>query len=157
MQLARFRLDSLPPDDRDADGVLDPGDRCPGVYVPGGDGPDGCPPPFYMRVTLRWQKPSIVGRLAGGDVNCLPERLGIYRARPGADRRIRWIADSNYNLADNAFSGPFRTSFAHRFGPLERGGRLYVRVPPDFDPSVGDCDGDRSKVVTVPPRGERRN
>jgi uncharacterized delta-60 repeat protein len=140
-QVARFRGDDLPPADRDADGVLDPGDRCPGIYEPG----EGCPSDT-MHVQLIRRDDSIGGKITSTSSWCLTADVLVFRERPGRDLRIaRWRADDS--ALYEPFQSPGRSAWGKKTPPGD--GLIYARIRPHFDPTIGDCGGDRSKAITL--------
>ncbi len=97
---ARFRVDSDPPDDADADRIPDAADPCPGRYGPG----DGCP--HYIRgIRLhRKGKSQFAGKVTGpGDFLCLGgSRIVLFRQAARGDRRLGSIRLPKYDLVDHA-------------------------------------------------------
>ena len=141
--MGRMRVDTNPPDDADADGVDDPGDRCPGAYEPAG----GCPD-YDATVRLKRQKQALGLRMKAGISYCFASRIEIYRKRKGRDRRLsrRVIDDSALH---SYAASPALTQYAIK--RPSRGGRVYARVRPRFDPTVGRCHGARSHTVRLAP------
>lgn len=141
--MARMRVDANPPDDADADGIHDPGDRCPGAYEPAG----GCPD-YDATVGLKREKRALGLRLKAGHYYCFASRLELYRKRKGPDRRL-----SRRVIDDSALHSYAVSPAALRYAIKRprRGGRVYARVRPRFDPTVGKCHGARSHSVRLAP------
>ena len=141
--MARMRVDPNPPDDADADGVDDPGDRCPGAYEPGG----GCPD-YDTTVGLKRQKRALDLRMKAGLSYCFASRVELYRKRKGRDRRL-----SRRVIDDSALHSYAASPAIIRYAVNRpaHGRRVYARVRPRFDPTVGKCHGARSKTLQLPP------
>ncbi len=117
----RYRIDSDPPDDADADGVLDPGDPCPGSYGPG----DGCP--HYTR-TIRLHrkgKAGFAGKVASSELSCLGfSRIVLFRQTARGARRLGSVRlpGGFYDLAtfsyaaDRNIRDPVYAVTSQRFG-----------------------------------------
>jgi uncharacterized delta-60 repeat protein len=127
MVLARFLVSDGPPD-ADADGVLDPSDRCPDRY----GARSGCP--VHLRAVRlgvlreRW----LVVRIDAENLGCATGDSALFRKRRGKDERV---SDDN---------------FRYRLGRLEPG-RYYTRVFKKFNPEYGHCKRAVSPTVRVPP------
>ena len=141
--MARMRVDPNPPDDADADGVDDPGDRCRGVYEPAG----GCPD-YDVKVGLKRQKQALDLRVKGDHSYCFASRVELDSKRKGRDRRL------SKRVIDESALHSYATSPAvirYAINRPAHGRRVYARVRPSLDPTVGKCHGARSKTLNLPP------
>ena len=80
--VARYRVDRLPPDDADADGVADSLDLCPRLY--NSEESDGCP--HYPRsVTIRYSNraDAFKGRVLTPEPRCIGRHGGHLQAKAG--------------------------------------------------------------------------
>jgi uncharacterized delta-60 repeat protein len=142
VQVARYRVDDQGPSDLDADGVPDPKDRCPGVYWP----EDGCPSDS-VEVGLKWRDDSIGGPISSTSSYCLATDVLVFKRRHGPDELVRrWRHD------DSALHEPFHSPAQSGWGTSRPAGQglFYAEIKPHFDPTVGECGGARSAVVSVP-------
>lgn len=131
--LARYELEDGSPD-ADADGTLDPGDRCPSRY---GRKHSGCPR-HPRSLTLDYSNTSF--RFQGGLSSPYPpcvqlRKVAIFKRRPGRDRKV---------AADE-------TEFSGGYSALDPGfpGRYYATSPRTFEPEVGICAEGRSRELKL--------
>ncbi len=131
--VARYRVDRLPPNDADADGVRDALDLCPRLY--NSKESDGCP--HYPRsVTIRYSNRAhaFKGRVLTPEPRCIGHIVDIFKRRRGGDVKI----DSDYP-----------PSYTVRY-PRRRG-RYYAKVRDDltYRDRFGVCEPARSPLLRV--------
>jgi uncharacterized delta-60 repeat protein len=133
---ARFRTDHGDPDDRDADGVVDLVDECPGRY----DAQTGCPS-YGRTIGIRSARHMARGTVSLGDRRCPAddESVVVLAKRPGRDRRLA--------TAPVRSQGDARKYRARIH--VSRGTRVYALIAARFDPTVGICEGARSRTDRV--------
>jgi uncharacterized delta-60 repeat protein len=141
-QVAAFRTDTNSPDDADADGVLDPGDRCRTFYAP----PAGCPE-HDRAVTIHRTPEGLAGVVRSKWAPCVwGVRMTVYRKRPGPDR---WIGLSRRASLFLPFTAGEVVRDRWVFAERKLAGRLYARVKATTDPVPGVCSRTKSRTVTV--------
>jgi uncharacterized delta-60 repeat protein len=130
LALARFETAAGPPD-ADADGVLDPGDRCPERFALG-----GCP---------QVERELTVKRVRGGRLKAkLASDLDACRARQPLKVQVRkdgrWVTIAREKTTPNG-------SLVSEGRPL--GGKYRATAKATLEPPLGRCEKVRSKAVII--------
>lgn len=130
--VARYRLATGPPDDLDADGVLDPADRCGGRYQPGA----GCPR-YKRKLTMhRTGRRQVRGKLFGVVSGCIQSvRIRFYGKRKGPDRALGSVTTDGESRRAASYATRLRRPFRKP---------VYARVSRRLEPTVGMCLAARS-------------
>jgi uncharacterized delta-60 repeat protein len=146
-QVARLRTDTAPPDDLDADGVLDASDPCPSQYWP----VSGCAT-SSRALTVSQRKGRFFGALSSPSAACVRgAEVQLLKKRRGRDRLLETsprLSDPGGSLDE---SQPVWSSF-WSFEKRRHRGRFYVRVRATFDAVAGDCSAARSRTIRLGPR-----
>ena len=134
-QVARLRTDGGPPDDLDADGVVDNLDRCPSSYAPA----SGCPS-SARTLSIHRHRDRVSGELVSDSEGCVDgARIGLFKKRKGRDSRVR----------STIVIDPAGTSALWEVPRPARPGRFYARVRCSFAATAGACAAARSRTIRL--------
>ena len=133
--VGRYRLDPSPPDDIDADGVVDRKDACPGVYRP----KSGCPT-IRGALSLTSKGGKLRGSAVSRDSSCVPigQKVRLLRVTHGERHRF---GITRLRRGSNG-----RRTFAF---PEQDAGRYLASIRKRTIRTVGSCSFRASKAVRL--------